>query len=162
VASGPVLIAFDGTDAAEHALRESAAVLSERRALVLVVYKVGLGFELVEPPTSAVGLPPAPIDIRAALEIDDETAEGAQRTAHRGAQIASEVGFEADGLAVADEVETPVAETIVTVAEERDAATIVIGAHGHGRIAAILGSTSRDVIRNSTRPVLVARKQPAD
>jgi nucleotide-binding universal stress UspA family protein len=157
-----VLIAYDGSDAAEYALRAASPILAERRALVVTVYKVGLGFELVEPPTSAVGLPPAPIDIRTAIEIDAEVAEGAQRTAQRGAEIAREAGFEAEGLAVADEVETPVAETLVDLARERDAQAIVIGAHGHGRLLTILGSTSRDVIRRAACPVVVARREPAD
>ena len=154
--SGPVLIGFDGSPAAEHAVREAGKVVRERHALVVVVYKPGLGFELTALPASTIGLPPAPIDIRTAMEIDRAVYEGAQRTARRGADEARAAGFDAEGLAVADEVEVSVADTLLTVAAERDAVAIVVGAHGHGRLP-LLGSTSRDVIRRARQPVVVAR-----
>jgi nucleotide-binding universal stress UspA family protein len=155
--SGPVVIGFDGTPAAEHALRESGALLGPRPALVVVVYKAGLGFELLELP-SVTGLPPAPLDIRTAVELDQILSERAQQLAQQGAQIARDVGFEADGLAVADEPETPIAETLVDIARERDAQAVVVGAHGHGRLGEVfLGSTSRDVIRRADCPVVVVR-----
>jgi nucleotide-binding universal stress UspA family protein len=55
---------------------------------------------------------------------------------------------------VAEEPEIPVAETLLRLADERDARVIVVGAHPHG---GLLGSTARAVIRDSQRPVLVAR-----
>jgi nucleotide-binding universal stress UspA family protein len=155
--SGPVLIGFDGTPAAQHALRESGELLGRRPALVVVVYKAGLGFELLELPT-VTGLPPAPLDIRTAVELDQVLSERAQRLAQQGAQLAREAGFDAEGLAVADAPETPIAETLVDLARERDAQAIVVGAHGHGRLSeVILGSTSRDVIRRAECPALVVR-----
>jgi nucleotide-binding universal stress UspA family protein len=161
--SGPTVIGFDGSPAAEHALRAAGALLNgnakPRRALVLVVAKVGLGFEVMELPAATIGLPPAPIDVRTAIEIDEEIQKGAQRLAQRGADLAREAGFEADGLVVAEDLEIPVAETIVSVAREQDAEAVVVGAHGHSRVGeAILGSTSRDVIRRADCPVVVARK----
>lgn len=47
------------------------------------------------------------IDIRSAREIDQSVYEGARRTADMGAELAREAGFDAEGLAVADEVVTP-------------------------------------------------------
>jgi nucleotide-binding universal stress UspA family protein len=160
--SGPVVVAFDGSPAAEHALREAGELLAGRRALVLVVWKAGLGFELVELPASTIGLPPAAIDIRTALEVDRELSEQAQRLAQKGAGLARDAGFEAEGLAIAEDVHVAVHETIVQQAEELDAQAIVVGAHGHGKLGeVILGSTSREVIRHALCPVLVARR-PAD
>jgi nucleotide-binding universal stress UspA family protein len=157
--AGPVLIAYDASPAAERALRESGSLLHGRPALVVVVHKTGLGFELVELPTTSVGLPPASIDVRTALEIDRALAERARQVAQRGAALARESGFtDAEGLAIADEVDTPVAETIVDVARERDAQAIVVGAHGHGGPAALLGSISRDVVRRAEAPVVVVRE----
>jgi nucleotide-binding universal stress UspA family protein len=158
--TGPVLIAYDGSQPSEHALREAATLLAGRAALVLVVYKAGLGFELIELPTATLGLPPAQLDIRTALEVDRRTYEGAVRTAEQGARLARELGFEhADALVIAEEPDIAVAETIVSVARERDAQAVVVGAHGHGKLGeVILGSTSRDVIRNADRPVVVARQ----
>ena len=86
--AGPVLIGYDGSSAAEHALREAADLLRGRQALVVVVWKEGLAFELVERPTTGVGLPLAPIDIRAALEADRSLYEAARRGAERAAALA--------------------------------------------------------------------------
>jgi nucleotide-binding universal stress UspA family protein len=164
VPSGPVLIAYDGSDAADDAIRQAGSLVGGRSALVVVVWKAGLGFELLELPASTIGLPPAAIDIRTALEIDAAMSERAQRMARVGAGLAREVGFEpAEGLAVAEDLEIPVSETIVRVARERDAQAIVLGAHGHGRLGEVLlGSTSRDVIRHAPCPVVVARPVKPD
>jgi nucleotide-binding universal stress UspA family protein len=151
-----IVIAYDGSPAAERALREGGRLLSGRRATVLVVWKEGLGFETIALPAATVGLPPAPIDVRTALEIDRELYEGAQSLAQQGTDVANEVGLEAEPFVVADEVETPVSESIVMVARERSAAAIVIGAHGHGRLP-LLGGTTRDVLRHAPCPVLVVR-----
>jgi nucleotide-binding universal stress UspA family protein len=157
--SGPIVIGYDGSSAAEHAVREAGELLGGRPALVVVVWKQGLGFELLELPTTTIGLPPAQLDIRAAFEIDEAMQERAQLLAQKGAGLAREAGFEADGLAVADDVEVPVSETIVKVAREREARAVVLGAHGHGRTAeVILGSTTRDVVRHAPCPVLVVRE----
>ena len=61
---------------------------------------------------------------------------------------------------MADDAETPVSETLLDVARERDAAAMVVGARGHGAVSeVILGSTSRDVIRHAPCPVVVAHRQ---
>ena len=160
--SAPVLIAYDGSPSADHAIREAGGLLAGRRALVAVVYMQGIGFELEELPSVTIAAPPAPLDIRAALDVDQELAERSQMLAGHGAGLAREAGFEAEALAVADDAEMPVAETIVTVAREQSAAAIVVGAHGHSRLSeVVLGSTSRDVIRRAPCPVVIARPMPA-
>jgi nucleotide-binding universal stress UspA family protein len=159
VPRGPVLIAYDGSEAADHAIRQAGDLLGRRPALVVVVWKSGLGFELLELPTSTIGLPPAQIDIRTAMEIDDAMRDRAERMARMGAGLARDAGFEpADGLAVAEEPEIAVWETIVRVAGERDAPAVILGAHGHGRLGEVLlGGTSRNVIRHAPCPAVVAR-----
>jgi nucleotide-binding universal stress UspA family protein len=152
MAIGPLIIAFDGTADAEEALREAAGLLAPRPALVVVVWKAGLGFELVELPAASIGLPPGPLDVRTALEVDRSLMEGAQRVAAHGAEVARSVGFDAEPLAVADDPDTPVAETLAQVARERAAAAVVIGAQGRG---GILGDTTRAVIRLAPCPVVV-------
>jgi nucleotide-binding universal stress UspA family protein len=162
VRKGPLLIAYDGTPASTYALREAAALLRGHEALVVTVYKPGLAFELMELPTATIGLPPAPLDVRTALELDRELYESAQRMAEQGMRLAKEAGLDVEGLAVAEEVEVTVAETIVDVARRRDSRAIALGAHGHGRLGeVILGSTSRDVIRHAPCPVVVARRPAA-
>ena len=153
--SGPVLIAYDGSDAAERALRDAAALLAPRHALVVVVWEAGAAFETMALPTAAVGIPPVPIDIRGAQELDAALCTRAQRTAEHGAALAREAGLEAEGLAVADEIS--IAETLVRLAHERDAQALVVGAHGHGALGEVLlGSTARAVIRAARCPVLVS------
>jgi nucleotide-binding universal stress UspA family protein len=156
VRSGPVLLAYDGERASEHAVREAAPLLAGRRALVVTVWKAGLAFELIELPATSVGLPPAALDVRTALEVERSVYEGAQRAAARGAELASELGLDAEPLAVAEDPEISVAETLVRLAHERGAQALVVGAHAHGPI---LGSTSRAVVREAPCPVLIARER---
>lgn len=156
---GPVVIGYDGTPGSEHAIREAGELLGDRTALVVVVHKQGLGFELVENPTATLGLPPAQLDIRTALEVDRSLAERSQRLAQRGAQLARDAGLVAEGMAVADDVDTPVSETLIRVAKESDAKALVIGTQGHGRIGdVVLGATTRDVIRHAPCPVVAVRR----
>jgi nucleotide-binding universal stress UspA family protein len=158
--SSLVVIAYDGTPSGDFAIREAGALLEGRRALVVVVWKEGLGFELMKPPTTALdlGVPPV-LDVRGALEIDRAQAEQAQTWAQHGAELARRAGFEAEGLAVAERLATPVADTIVAVANERNAQVIVVGAHTHGRLSdVLLGSTSGDVLRQAVCLVIVVRE----
>jgi nucleotide-binding universal stress UspA family protein len=153
--SGPIVIGYDGSPAAEHALREAGELLGPRPALVVVVWEAGAAYEMVEVP-SATDLLPAPIDIRTAVELDQAMQERAQRLAQHGADIAREAGFDAEGLAVADEL--TVADTLVRVAKERDAQALVVGAHGHSAlIERVLGTTSQSVVRHAPCPVIVDR-----
>ena len=152
---GPVLIAYDGTAAAERALRETSELLPGRNALVVVVYKAGLVFELVELPAASAGLPPAPLDLRAALEIDRSLLEATRRGAEQAAATARELGLDAEPLVVTEDPEIPVDETLVSLARERDVQVVAVGAHNHGPI---LGSISRGVVRNAPCPALVVRE----
>ena len=156
--SGPVLIGYDGTPASLNALKEAAGLLPDRMALIVTVWKAGLGFELIALPASSVGLPPAPIDVSAALEVDRQLFESAQRAAEQAAEIARQLGLEAAPLVVADDPDTTVAETLVRVARERDAAALVVGAHAHGPV---LGGTARAVVREALCPVLLVRERGA-
>jgi nucleotide-binding universal stress UspA family protein len=161
--SGPVVVGFDGTPAAEHAIREGGPLLAGRKAVVLVVWKQGVGFEMVALPASEIGLPPGPADIQTALEIDRALLHAAESQAQRGVAIAREAGLDAEPLVVADDPDAAVHATIVRVADERDAAAILIGAHGHGPISELLlGATTRGVLRHASAPVLVTRHAGSD
>lgn len=157
---GPILIGYDGSDAAELAIREAGTLLPRRPALVVTVWKAGLGLELVQLPAVAQGLPPATLDVRTAEEVDGQQAEHARRLSQEGARIAAEAGFaDPEGVAVAEDLDTPVAETIVALARERHAQVVAVGGHGHGGSGeALLGSITRDVIRRAPCPVLVVRR----
>lgn len=148
--SAPIIIGYDGSPAAEHALRRAAALLGARMALVVVVWEAGTAYETLEGPA----IPPAPLDTRAALLTDQAMYDGARRLAERGAALANELGFDAEALVVADEV--TVAEALVRLAEEHRAGAIVVGAHGHRRLQDLfIGSTSRQVLEHASCPVIV-------
>jgi nucleotide-binding universal stress UspA family protein len=142
-------VAYDGSPASEIALIEAAALLAPRRAVVVTVWKEGIGLRALDRPAH---LPLARLDVRLAGEVEQEMAERAQRLAEHGAALAREAGLDAEGLAVAEEVDVPVSDTVVHVAEEHRAATIAVGTHGHG---GAIGAVSRDVIRHARCPVLV-------
>jgi nucleotide-binding universal stress UspA family protein len=146
---GPVVVAYDGSPASEIALIEAAALLAPRPAVIVTVWKEDLGLRAVDPPEH---LPPAHLDVRVAGEFEQALAERAQRLAEHGAALASDAGLEAEGLAIAEEVDVPVSEAVVDVAEQRRAAAIAVGTHGHG---GTIGTISRDVIRRARCPVLV-------
>jgi nucleotide-binding universal stress UspA family protein len=58
-----------------------------------------------------------------------------------------------------------IVESIVAVADEKDADLIVIGSRGRGAVAtALLGSISHGVLRHARRPVLIVKgaKTPAE
>jgi nucleotide-binding universal stress UspA family protein len=155
--SGPIVIAYDGSPAAEHALREAAPLLAPRPALVVVVWEAGAGFEMVEAPAAEVGFAAVPLDVRAAVAADEALYERARRLAQRGAELAYAVGLEAEPLVVADEL--TVAATLVRLAGERGAEALVVGAHSHGRLSgALLGSTSQSVVRQAPCPIVVVRE----
>jgi nucleotide-binding universal stress UspA family protein len=158
VASGPIVIAFDGSPEAERAVREAPELLAQRRALVVVVAKLGIGFDAVASPSESRDFPPPTMQIRTAAEVDEAVIDRARRLASRGAELASEAGLDAESMVVADEVDVPVAETLVDVARRSDAPAIVTGAHRHG---GAIGPVTRDLIRLAQSPVLVRGPGPA-
>lgn len=143
------VVGYDGSPASERAVMEATPILAAGRVLVVTVWEPGIGFTLVDP-----GLAPAPIDIRAALEVDEAMYERAQHLAEQGAQLARKAGVDAEGLAVADELS--VTGTLLRIVREREASAVVVGSHGHrGVRELLLGSTTRDLIRDADCPVVV-------
>jgi nucleotide-binding universal stress UspA family protein len=158
MSSQPVIIGFDGTPASERALREAAALLAPRPAIVVVVWEAGRAFELATLPIRGFEPPPTVVDIRVGFELDQAMYEAAQRTAQHGEALARDAGLDARSMVVADEV--TVADTLIRLAREFDSPAIVVGAHGHRALAELLlGSTSQDVIRRAHCPVMVVRHQ---
>jgi nucleotide-binding universal stress UspA family protein len=156
--SGSVVIGFDGTPAAERALRAAGALLAGRPALVVVVWEAGRAFELAENPLGALDTPVATVDVRAAMTADQAMYEDARRLAARGAALAGAAGLNATALVVADEI--TVADTLIRLARDLDAPALVVGAHSRSRISEVLlGSTSREVVRHAPCPVVVVREE---
>ncbi|MET7397458.1 universal stress protein [Dactylosporangium sp. NPDC005572] len=156
----PVIIGYDGSEPAERAIRESAALLSAHPAVVVTVWEPGRAYEAATLPIMGFDIPPTAVDFRAATEAELRLRQAMQETAQRGAQLARESGYaSAQGLAVADDL--TVADTLLRVADEQSARGLVVGRHGHRRLTeALLGSTSSRLIHKSTRPVLVVGPPP--
>jgi nucleotide-binding universal stress UspA family protein len=156
----PVIIGFDGSAAAEVAVREAAALLTGRRAYVVVVWEAGRAYELLDVPSLTAGVPVSRMDIRTATELDNAAAENARRMAERGVALATDGGLRAEGMVVADDI--TVAATLVRIAAEQDAGAVVVGSRGRSGIAEVLlGSTAREVLKQAPCPVLITRPEHA-
>lgn len=161
--TGPVVIGYDGSPGAERALAEAAAVLHPGPVLVVVAWEAGRAYEAAEWAAITLDAATPVVDLRTAAELDRAAFAAAERTAHHGAARARSLGLDAESLVVAEDAS--VADTLVRVASEQEAAALVIGARRHRALReAVFGSTERDVLRHAPCPVLVVRgdteKQP--
>jgi nucleotide-binding universal stress UspA family protein len=140
----PVLFAYDGSDHAKAAIEQAGRELrTGRPALVLTVW---LPLQSI----SFARLAVVPDDVAEAM---DEAARG---TAAEGVELANAAGFDAKPLV---EVGSPVWERIVQVADDNDAAVVVLGSHGRSGVSYVtMGSVATAVAHHSKRPVLITRK----
>lgn len=137
-----IVIATDGSSASQEAIELGLTLAAEQDAQAIVVH-------VVRPLDCA---PVAAFGFTAALPHESSDADRAPLEAALAA--AREHGVDVVTRLLAGD---PAAE-IVTYADSVDADLTVIGSHGRGPIgAAFLGSVSRGVLRESRRPVLVAR-----
>jgi nucleotide-binding universal stress UspA family protein len=150
----PAVVAYDGSDAAGAAVRTAAALLAGRPLVVVAVWEPAMAFA-VSPTLDPSGLAYMPPRTEDVATIDRAQRDRAVGLAEAGARLARELGATAEPLAVSDEA--AVADTIVAIAEQRDASVIVIGSRGVGRIKGLFGSTSRALLNHCDRPVLVVR-----
>jgi nucleotide-binding universal stress UspA family protein len=148
---GPTLIAFDGSAAARQAVAAAAALLKPRVTLVLTVWEAALAQAVAPPPD--IAMTPA-VDPSTMLIVDEALRGHAERVATEGAELARSLGLDAEPLAIADVRD--IARTIVEVAREHKAATIVVGSRGlSGLRARFDGSTSKGVVKHAPCPVVV-------
>lgn len=143
--TGPILVAYDGSEHARHAIEHAGSILTGSDALVLYVREPleGLAAHLEGHPVLE--------DVRS---IDAGSRDAAERLAEQGAEHARRAGLSAEAR-VANSIES-VADTIVRVADELDAALIVIGSRGRRALKSlVLGSVSHRVLHEARRPALV-------
>jgi nucleotide-binding universal stress UspA family protein len=154
-----LVIAYDGSEIANAAVRHAAELFPGSAAVVVTVWEPGVGAMMAVSSgvgvTGAADLPPDPEFVS---KVDRAEEHHAQVVAREGARLAGSLGLDAEPHAIADEVR--VADAIVGVAAERDAAAVVIGSHGgSGLRSHLLGSTSRKVLERCRRPVVVVRAE---
>ena len=153
-ATAPVLIGYDGSDAARRAIREAAELFGSRPVLVVTVWEPALAYASTAMPGMGGELVPTPIDIEAAQGVEQQLEVRARRSADEGAELARSVGLQAEALTVADKAN--VADAIAELARDRHVAAIVVGSRGlSGLRARLEGSTSRAVIKHAACPVVV-------
>ncbi len=148
-ADGPLLVCYDGSEDAKHAIEHAGRLLGGRDALVVTVWQ----------PTPALGSSASAgtTDSIDSVEVDRAAADRGERVARDGVRIAQQAGLHAKPVAV--EATGPVWKTIVEIADRHDAATIVMGSRGlTGLRALLLGSVSSAIVHHADRPTLVIRQ----
>jgi len=138
-----ILICYSGSEGAERAVDTAAALLGPGKAVVLTVAPAMTFAESVAATSSLVP--------GGAFE-DLNQADALQR-AEAGAAYARRAGFDAEARAT---VASTTWQGILDVADELDAAAIVIGSRGLGGFREFArGSVSHDVATHARRPVLI-------
>lgn len=142
-----ILIAVDGSDVSNHALREAIALAQNQHAalrIVHVVDEITLNWE-----GEYVDLP----------EIMESFRESGRRVVEKAQNLAREAGMEPEAKLL--EIQTfghRISDMIVEEAKDWPADLIVIGTHGRrGLHDVLLGSVSDGVARRATVPVLLVR-----
>jgi len=137
----PLLICYDGSEGARRAVGAAATLLVERTAVILAV---------AAPTTAVQALDTLGAVPQAPEEVNLETAV---RSAEEGADYARRAGLTAEARG---ELAAPTWKGIVDVADELDAAVIVIGSRGlRGVRELVEGSLSHEVAEHTGRPVLI-------
>jgi nucleotide-binding universal stress UspA family protein len=144
--NGPLLLCYDGSEGARHAIAVAGREFGRQQALVLHFWEswVAEAPALARVSATVQGVA-AELD-----EIADE--QSADRTAE-GVQVAEEAGFDAEGLS--ERATGPAWKAVLDIADQHRCAAIVVGSRGLTGLSAALGSVSNGAIHHSRRPVLV-------
>jgi len=148
--STPVLLCFDGSDDAAHAIAHAGRLLGSRQAVVLSVWEPVAVWQPYDPATAIT----APISRLAssALGLDESSRDLAQERATAGVEIARGAGFDAQSRVAGGKPW----RVICDVADEIEAEAIVLGARGLSRMqSALLGSVSAATVHHTRHAVLV-------
>ncbi|MGH2763165.1 MAG: universal stress protein [Thermoleophilaceae bacterium] len=151
---GPLIICYDGSEDAKHAIERAAGLLAARPALVVTVWQSTASLEGFAWLGVSAG-------VANFVEFDHAAAEAGGRTADEGVRIAQEAGLEAEPVPI--KAAGPAWKTIVETADRHDAAAIVMGSRGlTGVRSMLLGSVSNAVVHHTERPTLVIHRPNGD
>src|SRR6266508_170827 len=139
----PILICYDGSTDSDRAIETAATLFGGHRAVVADIGPMLTGAESVAALESVIP----------GTAFEDLNTDSALEIARAGAERARRAGFDAEARA---ELSSATWEGIVDVADEIDAAVIVLGSRGLSGIRERLnGSVSHEVAEHSRRPVLI-------
>ena len=147
---GPLILCYDGSEDARHAVMHAGALFAGLRTLVVTVWQPtaapgGLGF---------AGETAGMVDL---FGLDRAAERAAHGVAEEGTRLARTAGLLAEPVAV--QASGPIWKTIVEIADRDDAAAIVLGSRGRaGLRAMLLGSVSNAVVHHADRPTVVVRR----
>jgi nucleotide-binding universal stress UspA family protein len=142
-----ILLCYDGSPSSDHAIAVVKATFGSRPVTLLHVWNPPF------PAADSFGIDAAPGGVSLA-DLDQFALERAQTIAKQGYELAHqpdsamEVRVERSGPSLW--------RTVLDVADELDAALIVVGTRGATAVqSALLGSVSNAIVHHSVRPVLV-------
>jgi len=145
-----VLIGFDGSEAAEHAIAAAARLLPATRATMVVVRESWLPLDSAS--AARIALPDSVIG-PATIALDQELEHAAAELLEHARGVAAATGLDAGAMV---EVDRTPWRGLVSAAERLGAAAIVCGASGRGGLPrAVLGTTTGALLHHSPVPVLV-------
>lgn len=148
----PVLYCFDGSTPSQHALEMGSAILGERPAIVLSVWRSI--WNTPAGPTYGV--------------LPQDAVDAAETAAHQAAAALADQGTKivARSTPVSLRSDDSIWQRILEYADSSDAELIVTGSRGLSGIkTVVLGSVSHGLVNHSQRPVLVippVTDSPAD
>ena len=138
-----ILLCYDRSPGARHAIETAAALFPGSTAVVLNVWT----------PISVLVSPYGAIVT--SRDDDDKLAEAARALAQHGAELAISAGLDASADAV-PATARGTADAILEAAEQMHAGMIALGARGLSPLRSLLlGSVSHAVVQHAHRPVLV-------
>ena len=153
--AGPVMIAYDGSDAARDAIAKAGSLFRGREAIVAHAWH----WPLTDTVTERALLTSRLTEVPEIVQVLKATAEDVARdVAEEGRTLAEEHGLRAEAVLV--EVIESVWRQLLAAADEADAGVLIAGSRGRGGIAsALLGSVSTALANNAKRPTLVVRPE---
>jgi nucleotide-binding universal stress UspA family protein len=143
-----ILICYDGSPAAQHALSFAHEVLGHKPITLLHVWRPPDEFAA---DSFGIGTPQHGSSV---IELEKIALERAEEVTQEGCELARHLGFAVESRSEPDA--NGVWAKILEVAEETDAELIVMGTRGHTAVqSALLGSVSNGVVHHTERPVLI-------